>query len=320
MRDRAQAAIEGWNTFWFEPASVAPLVVFRVAFGLIALGWSISLLPELTALFTKQGILPRQPDFTGKQAGAWGIFGSFPGKTVVVLVVVALIVASICLLIGFGSQFAALVLLVGMMSFERRTPFAFNAGDVLLRVIAFYLIFAPTAAGLSLQRFLTNRGEFWSFPRRAPWAMRLLQIQLSVVYLFAVWTKVQGTNWNNGTAVSFALRVADIERFPVPSFISTSQLISNVLTYGTLVIELSLAILVWNRKLRPWVLLAGLSLHLGIEYSLRVGFYGMAITSLYILFVPSAWLETAVLAVRNWGMRLRRSGSAQRATETVSPG
>jgi uncharacterized membrane protein YphA (DoxX/SURF4 family) len=320
VKARARVAVEAWNTFWFEPASVAPLVVFRIAFGLIALGWSISLLPELTALFTKQGILPRQPDFTGNQAGAWGIFGSFPGKTVVVLVVVALIIASICLLIGFGSQFAALVLLIGMMSFERRTPFAFNAGDVLLRVIAFYLIFAPTAAGLSLQRFLTNRKEFWSFPSRAPWAMRLLQIQLSVVYLFAVWTKVQGTNWNNGTAVSFALRVADIERFPVPSFISTSPLISNVLTYGTLVLELSLAILIWNRKLRPWVLLAGLSLHLGIEYSLRVGFYGMAITSLYILFVPSERLEAALLFVRDWATRLRRGSSPERVAEPASPG
>src|SRR4051794_34526372 len=320
MKARVQGAVDGWNTFWFEPASVAPLVVFRIAFGLIALAWSISLLPELTALFTKQGILPRQPDFTGKQAGVWGIFGSFPGKTVVVLVVVALIIASICLTVGFFSQVAALILLVGMISFERRTPFAFNAGDVLLRVIAFYLIFAPTGAALSVRRFLTNRAEFWSFPTRAPWAMRLLQIQLSVVYLFAVWTKVQGTNWNNGTAVSFALRVADIERFPVPSFISTSPLISNVLTYGTLVIELSLAILVWNRKLRPWVLLAGLSLHLGIEYSIRVGFYGMAIPSLYILFIPSARLEALALAARDWGARLRRSGSTERAAETPSPG
>ena len=53
-------------------------------------------------------------------------------------------------------------------------------------------------------------------------------------------------------------------------------------SYGTLVVELSLAILVWNRKLRPWVLLVGLSLHLGIEYSIRVGFYGFAITSMYL--------------------------------------
>src|SRR5436305_13788724 len=149
--------------------------------------------------------------------------------------------------------------------------------------------------------------------------MRLRHIQLSVVYLFAVWTQVQGPTWNAGTAVSYALRISDIGRFPVPSFVTTSPLISNVLTFGTLVIELSLAILVWNRKLRPWVLLAGLSLHLGIEYSIRVGFYGLAVTSLYILFIPPARLEAALLALRR---RVRRPQPASRRipSETAAPG
>ena len=99
--------------------------------------------------------------------------------------------------------------------------------------------------------------------------MRLLQIQFSIVYLVAVWTKVRGITWNNGTAVSYAMRISDLERFPVPAFITHSLLITNLLTYGTLAIELSLAILVWNRTLRPWVLLAGLSLHIGIDYAVR---------------------------------------------------
>ena len=309
--------LSGWNTFWFEPVSTAPLAFFRIVYGLIMLAWSLSLIPEYYVLLTRDGILPEQLEFTGKQAGAWGVLGTFPGKTAAVLLLIALIVASVCLILGLFPQLAALILLVGTMSLQRRNPYVFNAGDVLLRVIAFYLIFAPTGAALSLPRFIRDRKDFWSFPARAPWAMRLLQIQLSVVYLFAVWTKVQGTTWNNGTAVSFALRIADLERFPLPSFITTSALISNLLTYGTLVLELSLAILIWNRKLRPWVLLAGLSLHLGIEYSIRVGFYGMAITSLYLLFVPPAWLETALLAVRRRLRRPRLKTSPDLSTETV---
>jgi hypothetical protein len=310
---RALAA--GWNAFWFEPASTAPLAVFRIAYGLVMVAWSVSLLPELEPLFTNRGVMPHMPVFSGHQGGAWSLFSSFPGRTAVLLVVVAMIVAALCLVLGILPQVAALVLLVGLISFERRNPFAFNAGDVLLRVIAFYLVFAPSGAALSVSRALGNRADFWSFPRRAPWAMRLLQIQLSVVYFFAVWTKVQGTTWNAGTAVSYALRISDIGRFPVPSFIPTSPLISNLLTYGTLVIELSLAILVWNRKLRPWVLLVGLSLHLGIEYSIRVGFYGMAITSLYILFVPPARLEAALLALRG-RVRAPRLASRNVASET----
>jgi Vitamin K-dependent gamma-carboxylase len=312
-----RALISGWNEFWFEPISIAPLVVFRMAYGLIALAWSLALVPEYYALMTRDGILPHQPPFTGKQAGVWGVLGTFPGKTAAVLLLVAVIVASVFMILGLFPQLAALVLLIGMMSFERRNPYVFNAGDVLLRVTAFYLIFAPTAAALSLSAFLRDRKSFWTFSRRAPWAMRLLQIQLSVVYLFAVWTKAQGTTWNNGTAVSFALRISDIGRFPVPSFITGSALISNIFSYGTLVLELSLAILVWNRKLRPWVLLAGLSLHLGIEYSIRVGFYGMAITSLYLLFVPAAWLEGATASVRRRIAGTRLSTSRDLPTETA---
>jgi hypothetical protein len=124
--------------------------------------------------------------------------------------------------------------------------------------------------------------------------VRLFQIQFTIVYLAAVWGKVRGTTWNDGTAVSYALRIGDYVRLPVPTFITTNLFISNVLTIGTVAIELALAVLVWNRKLRPWVLLLGVSLHLGIEYSMRVGFYSLAILALYLAFVPpdrvTAWM------------------------------
>ena len=87
-------------------------------------------------------------------------------------------------------------------------------------------------------------------------------------------------------------------RLPVPSFVTHSLFISNVLTLGTLAIEAALAILVWNRTLRPWVLLLGLSLHLGIEYSLRVGFYSLAIFASYLAFVPPERARAWLLALR----------------------
>ena len=314
MRERGRSAVAAWNTFWFEPVSTAPLAVFRIAFGLIMLAWSVSLLPELSALFMRRGILPEQPPYSGDLSAAWGVLGIAPSKPAVIALAVAMIVASLCLLSGLVSQLASAVLFIGLLSFQRRNPFVVNSGDVLLRIVAFYLIFAPSGAALSLAGFLGNRRAFWTFPARAPWAMRLIQIQLSIVYLVAVWTKVRGTTWNNGLAVSYALRIEDIERFPVPAFVTHSTLISNVFTYGTLALELSLAILVWNRRLRPWVLLAGLSLHLGIEYSIRVGFYGFAIVSMYLLFVPEARMEAAVAAVRRRISRAPAGAAAEVAS------
>jgi hypothetical protein len=293
-----RALVAAWDSFWFRPISTAPLAVFRIVFGLVVFAWSLTLLPELSPFFTRGGIVPKQPHFSGQLWGAWGVLGIFTSKGAVIVLFIALVVASVCLVLGLLPQLAAAVVFIALMSFQRRNPFVVNSGDVLMRLVAFYLIFAPSAAALSLGRFLKNRREFWTFPARAPWAMRLLQVQFSVVYLVAVWTKARGTTWNNGTAVSLALRIKDLERFPVPSFITHSALISNVFTFGTLALELSLAILVWNRTLRPWVLLAGLSLHLGIEYSIRVGFYGLAITSMYLLWVPPERMEAVLLAVR----------------------
>jgi len=299
MRDRGRALLEIWHGFWFEPVSTAPLALFRIAFGLIAFVWGISLLPDVFAFFTTRGLLPRQPKFSGDFGGAWGVLGFWESKTAAIALTVALLVGAVCLTLGLFSQLAALVVCIALVSFQRRNPFIANAGDVLMRIEAFYLIFAPAGAAFSLGRYLRHQGrDFWEFPKRAPWALRLLQIQFSVVYLVAVWTKVRGITWNDGTAVSYALRIEDITRFPVPDFITHSTLISNVFSYGTLALELSLAILVWNRKLRPWVLLAGLSLHLGIEYSIRVGFYGLSIMALYLVWVPPERAEAILLGVR----------------------
>jgi hypothetical protein len=294
-REHVAVALAGWNRFWFAPVSTAPLAIFRIVFGLVVFFWTVSLLPELSPFFTKSGIFPEQQHYIG---GAWGLFGEFPSHTAVVIVWAVLLVASIALILGLFSQLAAALVFVAALSFERRNPWVFNSGDDLIRLLAFYLIFAPASASLSISRFLRHRSEFWSYPARSAWPMRLLQLQFSAIYLFAVWDKARGTTWNNGTAVSLALRITDLQRFPVPGFITHSLLLSNLLSFGTLAMELSLAILVWNPKLRPFVLLAGLSLHLGIEYSIRVGFFGLSILSMYLLWVPAHRLEAVLLAVR----------------------
>jgi hypothetical protein len=143
------------------------------------------------------------------------------------------------------------------------------------------------------------RERFWDSPIRAQWALRLMQVQLSVIYLSTVWAKTRGTTWNDGTAVSYALRVRDITRFPVPSAITNSELLANVMTYGTLAIELALGVLVWNRKARPWVLGLGVALHLGIDYSIRAGFFTLAMFTLYLAFVPPDTATRFTLSVRD---------------------
>ena len=73
----------------------------------------------------------------------------------------------------------------------------------------------------------------------------------------------------------------------VPQWISTNALLMNVATWGTLLLELAIGILVWNRRCRPIVLAAGLVLHSAILVSVAVGFFTPAMFVLYLAFVSS---------------------------------
>lgn len=308
---------EAWERFWFAEESTAPLAVFRICFGLLVMGWTLSTVGQLDDFFSPGGILPSQP--ADLADGAWGVLGWVNSSTAAAIVWVVLLAAAAALLVGWHARLAALLVLVGIIAFERRNPFVYNSGDALIRVLAFYLVLAPSGAALSLDRRRRARERFWEWPMRAPWAMRLVQIQISVIYLSTLWIKVRGTAWNDGTAASYALRLDDLRRLPLPDFLGDSLLLSNLMTYGTLALEASLGILVWNRRARPYVLALGVGLHLSIEYQLRIGFFSIAMLVAYLAFVPGDAMERFVAAARARleqaleGMRARRAAPRRAA-------
>jgi hypothetical protein len=309
-----RAAIAAWDRFWFAPQSVSTLAVVRIAFALVVLAWTAALGHDLFAFFSGTGLLPEQQDLG---SGGWGPLGTFTSDTALVVTYVSLFVAALMLLLGLKTRLAAVVVFVGLMALTRRNVWVLDSGDPLLRSIAFFLALAPSGDALSLdRRFAARRGRapLTGFPLRAPWALRLLQLQLSILYLAAVWAKVAGETWRDGTAVSYVLRIENLQRFPLPDAVTTSELISNVLTFGTLAVELALGLLVWNRKLRPWILIAGVSLHLGIDYAIRVGFFSYAVLVLYIAFIPPETMDRWLVALRSRLARLRRRPAAAEGT------
>ncbi|MGI9034387.1 MAG: HTTM domain-containing protein [Acidimicrobiales bacterium] len=306
---------EAWNSFWFRPQSTSTLAVVRVCLALVLLAWALTLGPDLLSFFGSRGILPRQPGYaTSGQRGAWSLLGFNPGNGAIIGFYFAFIVALLCLLVGFQTRVAAVLVFCGIVSFTRRDPYVFNSGDYLLRVMAFYLMLAPAGAALSVDRWRkARRGEvnFWEHPKRAPWPLRLMQLQLSVIYLATVWAKTGGTTWRDGTATIYALRIQFITRLPLPHLMTRSLLMSNLLTYGTLATELALGTLVWNRRLRPWVLCLGVGFHLAIDYMLRVGFFSYGMLVLYLAFIPPETMDRLVLRVAE---RVQRRSGHPRPT------
>jgi hypothetical protein len=301
--------LAAWNRFWFAAQSTSTLAVVRICLAVVVLVWAVTLGPDLLSFLGTKGVLPRQPDYArAGQRGAWSLLGSAPANAFVTAFYAVFVVSILCLLVGFRTRLAAVLVFCGLVSLTRRNPYVFNSGDLLLRVLAFYLMLAPAGAALSVDRWRRarrGRGGFWEFPARAVWPVRLMQVQMSVVYLSTVWAKAGGFTWRDGSAISYALRIRFLNRLPVPDLVTHSLMVSNLLSYATLATELALGILVWNRKLRPWVLLLGVAFHLSIDYALRVGFFSYAMLVLYVAFIPPEAMDGWLLRVRDRVARRR---------------
>jgi hypothetical protein len=243
------AAVETWQMFWFRPQPAYTLGLVRMAFGAVAMGWTISLLPDLYQLFGANGIEPQQPG----EAFQCGVFAIWISDRALRIGWAVLLVSSLALAVGWHSRLAALGVVVLILSFEHRDPWVWNSGDVAVRIEALFLALSPCGAALSVDQWRST-GTFWSAQERAQWPVRLMQVQLSLIYLASALAKMNGSAWPQGTAVSYALRMQDLVLLPTPHWLTNSALLMNAITWTTLAVELSLAILVWNRRLRPWLL------------------------------------------------------------------
>ncbi len=149
--------------------------------------------------------------------------------------------------------------------------------------------------------------------------MRMLQVQLSVIYLAAVWAKLQGDVWRNGTAITYALRMLDQLRFPTPGFVAGSPLLVEWFTFGTLLIgALRRAVRVEPAGAALGAG-AGFLMHLSIELFIMVGFFSIGMWCLYLVFLPPAGTERVILTLRDRWRARRAAPPSSAERESVAP-
>jgi hypothetical protein len=272
--------IAAWKRWAFDPVDTAPMAALRIACGLLTIGWTLSLLPDAQAFLARDGLTAHAS--TGS-AGWWTLpLGSPYGALALLLA------ASVALLVGWHTRLASLVVAVLLIAVQRRDVYVLNSGDLLLRELALYLVVMPA-------------GEVWSLDARrrtarlrAPWGLRLLQLQVSALYLFSVTAKLHGTSWQNGTAVGKALQLDDLQRLVLPHALAASVTVSALFTYGTLVVEALLVLGLWFPRTRWYAIAGGVAIHLGIEATLLIGWFSLTVISCYLAFVPAATLRAVV--------------------------
>jgi len=310
QRSRLTPYIDMWRAFWFTPQPAYTLGLVRMAMGVLVVAWALSLLPDLYDFFGEDGVAPRPTHW----AYEWGFFEFWTSNNALLIGWVVLLLAGIALTVGWHSRLAAVVAFVLIQSFMQRSRWVFNGGDALVSIEVMILALCSCGAALSLDQ-RRRTGSFWSAQTRATWPIRLMQVQLSLIYLVNVQAKLSGPEWVNGSAASYAWRTWAL--FSLPEWLTGNAILVNVATWGTILIELAIAILVWNRRCRPWVLAAGVFLHLSIMVTLSVGFHSVAILILYVAFVP--WERVKELPDRIKSVISRRRLRSPRSAAVDEP-
>ena len=291
--------LSAWDRFLFEAESPSPLALLRVVWGVLATLWAISLLADIDPFMTRGELY-----YGGSNATAyWNPLEWTHWHQAPMAVCILLIVTGITTSIGLFSRASSLIAVLCMLSLQRTNPIVMNSGDFVLRHVGIAVALGPSGLLLSLDALRARRrakakGEELPAPRRAPWALRFLQLDIAIGYFLSMWPKLRGDTWHDGTAMGLALRITDVQRFAPPQWLFDQSLFLNAVTWGTLAFEASFLFLVWKRRWRPWVLGVGILFHLGIDVFIDVGFFSYAMVASYIAFIPADVADRIVDRIR----------------------
>lgn len=294
MNERIVVGLQPWLpwplsrwTWWTEPVPAERLAALRI--GLAA----VLLIDVLTAY------LPHGHDFFGQDSlGApgqframgpaprwrWSLLSGVENPVIIQLAMAGWALAALLLLVGMWTRLSAVAAWLLSTSFATLNPYIDNAGDEVRGIILFYLIWCPGGAVWSVDAWRQRQGD-----RPAvfvpPWPLRLLFLQLVLIYFSNGLYKLTGSDWRSGTSLYDVLSDPTLTRWsyaevPVP------YELTRLLTWLILAWEIGFPLLVLWRKTRIAALEFGVAFHLGIGLTLELGWFAPYMLCLYLPLVP----------------------------------
>ncbi|MFI8517505.1 HTTM domain-containing protein [Streptomyces sp. NPDC085481] len=141
----------------------------------------------------------------------------------------------------------------------------------------------------------------------------VIMAEVCLIYATAGWYKVQGSRWQDGTALYYPLKLDYFTPWPALSdVLGTSGVMVLLLTYGTVIVQVAFPFTLFNRKVKNVLLAAMILEHAGIALLLGLPFFSLAMISADAVFLPTAFLVwLGARASRGRDRLLRRAPAAK---------
>jgi hypothetical protein len=274
---------EGWNRFWFTPTDPATLGLIRICAGAMILYthavWSL----DFDGLLGPEAMLTidlQQAPWIDRPL-TWSHFNWISNPTALWTIHIAALVIMTMLTVGLFSRTTSVLTFLILVSYAHRADGMLFGLDQINGLLAMYLMVGPCGGAYSVDRLIRRRRNQSTAVEKiasANVAIRLIQLHMCVMYLFAGVGKLTGTEWWDGSAMFMSLVSYEYHpTFPpcdltwMAAWPRTLELITHV----TLVWEIFYVALIWPKLTRPIVLALAVIVHLGIALAMGMITFGV---------------------------------------------
>jgi hypothetical protein len=309
------------DSFLFQDDYVYNLAIFRILFIGLVFTYTLFEIGNVNDFYGPDAVVSLATNKTRFGQLQLNLFHFLNDSYMVTYLIYGLTLISLFMsLVGYKTSLFLNLSFIGISSLQMRNVWILSSADVLVRSVFFILLFSPCYRVISVDAYI-NRKEGTPYAKKATqWTWRLIQIQVSVVYLWTCWHKLKGETWFDGSAVYYATRLDTMKNVTIP-FLMDNKVILSFATWSTLLIEFGLGFFVWFKETRKWFILAGIGLHLGIEVLMAIPFFEwLMIVLLTSFFTPREYVAFIHQLNQKWktiSFRLKAYKNSWRDYEAV---
>ncbi|MGW2233658.1 HTTM domain-containing protein [Streptomyces sp. NPDC001759] len=122
-------------------------------------------------------------------------------------------------------------------------------------------------------------------------ALLVIMAEACMIYSTAGWYKIQGTRWQDGTAVYYPLHLDYFSPWPaLGDLMSSSGTMLMLVTYGTVIVQVAFPFTLLNRRLKNVLLAVMMTEHAVIAVVLGLPFFSLAMIATDAVFLPTPFL------------------------------
>lgn len=119
----------------------------------------------------------------------------------------------------------------------------------------------------------------------------VIMAEVCMIYSTAGWYKIQGSRWQDGTALFYPLKLDYFTPWPgLSDILASSGVMVMVLTYATVVVQVAFPFTLFNRRVKNVLLVMMIGEHAGIALLLGLPFFSMAMIAADAVFLPTVFL------------------------------